>query len=139
MFLTLTPNGSNADYTLLAVGQTTVTARIGSVSNALPITVYTNTNTLAPLLFSTSAFDDGGVIPTNHHYTIPGFGSTPNQSPPLSWENPPAGTESFVIIVHDTHHLAGNWVHWIAYDIPPDITNLAGNIGKNLIQTHWQH
>ena len=82
-----------------------------------------------PLAFSSSDFNNGASIPTTHHYTPPGHSPVyPNQSPTISWANIPPGTESLVIIIHDIN--GGNWVHWIAYDIPITVTNFARNTAK---------
>lgn len=41
-------------------------------------------------------------------------------SPPLSWSDPPEGTESFVLICDDPDAPAGTWVHWVLFNIPAD-------------------
>ncbi len=45
-------------------------------------------------------------------------------SPAISWQNPPAGTQSLVLICHDPDAQNGSWVHWIVFDIPSSITEL---------------
>ena len=53
-----------------------------------------------------------------------------NVSPALSWSNPPAGTKSFALLVHDPDAPTGNgWWHWVVYDIPPDVTSLPADAG----------
>jgi Raf kinase inhibitor-like YbhB/YbcL family protein len=60
-----------------------------------------------------------------------------NVSPALSWSNAPAGTMSFALMVHDPDAPTGSgWWHWIAYNIPADVTSLpadAGDPKKNLM------
>ena len=60
-----------------------------------------------------------------------------NVSPALSWSNPPAGTKSFALLVHDPDAPTGNgWWHWVVYDIPPEVTSLpagAGDPAKGLM------
>jgi Raf kinase inhibitor-like YbhB/YbcL family protein len=51
-------------------------------------------------------------------------------SPPLEWKNAPAGTKSFAIICETPDAPAGNWVQWVIYDIPADITNLPQSVAK---------
>ena len=83
-------------------------------------------------LFS-SAFTDGGWIPDLH--TCQGA----DISPSLEWANEPAGTRAYALIVDDPDAPAGTWNHWLLYDIPPKVHNLAQNwkaaglgvIGKN--------
>ena len=62
-----------------------------------------------------SAFQENGVIPKK--YTCDGE----DLSPPLEWKNPPAGTKSFALISDDPDAPVGTWVHWVLYDIPPDV------------------
>jgi len=51
-----------------------------------------------------------------------------NVSPPLLWEAPPPGTRSFALIVHDPDAPAGDWVHWLFYDIPGERRHLPEGI-----------
>jgi Raf kinase inhibitor-like YbhB/YbcL family protein len=49
-----------------------------------------------------------------------------NLSPALSWVRPPAGTQSFAIVMDDQAGRAGLGVnHWTAYGIPVSVTGLA--------------
>ncbi|MBI2349882.1 MAG: YbhB/YbcL family Raf kinase inhibitor-like protein [Deltaproteobacteria bacterium] len=66
-----------------------------------------------------SAFNNGGEIARK--YTCDGT----DLSPPLRWENPPAGTRVFVLIADDPDAPVGTWVHWVLYDIPATTTELA--------------
>jgi Raf kinase inhibitor-like YbhB/YbcL family protein len=59
-------------------------------------------------------FTDGGPIPTR--YTCDGE----NIPPTLAWGEPPAGTESYVLIVDDPDTPLGTWTHWIVYNIPAE-------------------
>jgi Raf kinase inhibitor-like YbhB/YbcL family protein len=47
----------------------------------------------------------------------------PGMSPQLSWSAVPPGTQSFLLVVHDTD-VNGGVVHWIVYDIPASVTEL---------------
>lgn len=48
-----------------------------------------------------------------------------NASPALSWQGAPEGTQSFAIIAEDPDAREPRpFVHWIAYDIPADVTAL---------------
>jgi Raf kinase inhibitor-like YbhB/YbcL family protein len=73
---------------------------------------------------------DGERIGMKHVYNA--FGCVgENLSPELSWDNPPPGTKSFAVLVHDPDAPtggAGFW-HWLVVDIPPDIRNLKQNAG----------
>jgi len=45
-------------------------------------------------------------------------------SPPLSWSEPPEGTQSFALICDDPDAPVGTWVHWVLYNIPADKRSL---------------
>lgn len=48
-----------------------------------------------------------------------------NASPALSWDGAPEGTRSFVVIAEDPDAAEPKpFVHWLAYDIPADVTAL---------------
>jgi len=57
-----------------------------------------------------------------------------NISPEFHWENPPAGTKSFILSMVDHHPAASNWVHWIIINIPANVNSLPEGISnsKNL-------
>jgi Raf kinase inhibitor-like YbhB/YbcL family protein len=79
---------------------------------------------------SSSAFKDGDKIPMQ--YVMPGAGGR-NLSIPLTWANPPAGTQSFALAMVDPHPVARNWVHWLVIDLPANANTLAeGASGKRM-------
>lgn len=68
---------------------------------------------------ASSAFTNNGLIPAQ--YTCDGA----NISPPLNWDEVPPGTQSLVLIVDDPDAPEQTFVHWVVYDIPPTIRQLA--------------
>ena len=54
-----------------------------------------------------------------------------NLSPPLTWAEAPEGTQSFALISEDVDHETGNWVHWVLYNIPADVTELPEGISTS--------
>jgi Raf kinase inhibitor-like YbhB/YbcL family protein len=72
-----------------------------------------------------------GAIAMAHVFN--GFGCTgQNLSPTVSWTNPPAGTKSFAIMVHDPDAStggAGFW-HWVVLNIPSNTVGLAQGAGS---------
>lgn len=68
-------------------------------------------------LLTSPAFTDGDAIPRRH--TCDGE----DVSPPLAWSGVPAGAGALVLVVDDPD--ASGFVHWVAYDLPPDATGLA--------------
>ena len=70
------------------------------------------------LQIASDAFETNGLIPKK--YTCDGE----NLSPPLRWNDPPVGTQSFALISDDPDAPVGTWVHWVLYDLPPDTREL---------------
>jgi Raf kinase inhibitor-like YbhB/YbcL family protein len=69
------------------------------------------------LTLTTSAFEDGGIIPNK--YTS----ADPNPvSPKLEWTNVPANTMSFALVMHDPdvalQRRADDVLHWLVFNIP---------------------
>lgn len=73
---------------------------------------------------------EGKVIDMKHVYNS--FGCTGgNISPELVWTDPPEGTKSFAVLVHDPDAPtggAGFW-HWLAVDIPASARRLKQGAG----------
>lgn len=67
---------------------------------------------------TSTAFGQGEPIP--RRYTCDGE----DISPPLSWSDPPQGTQSFALIADDPDAPMGTWVHWVLYNIPADARSL---------------
>jgi Raf kinase inhibitor-like YbhB/YbcL family protein len=58
-----------------------------------------------------------------------------NISPALMWNEPPTGTQSFALIMDDPDAPGGTWVHWVLYNIKPDMRSLQEDLpitGKNI-------
>jgi len=60
-----------------------------------------------------------------------GFGcSGKNRSPALKWTAGPSGTKSYAITVYDPDAPTGSgWWHWVVYNIPANVTELAPGAG----------
>lgn len=70
-----------------------------------------------------------GNVPLDHVYHDFGAGGE-NKSPELTWENPPEGTKSFLVICHDPDAPGpGGWWHWCAFDIPVAVSSLDEDAG----------
>ena len=82
-----------------------------------------------PLLMTTTAFEDGGIIPDK--YTQKAGPAAP--SPALSWSQVPMGTQSFVLIMHDPEPVLNrsakmDITHWVIWNIPGTATGLAEGV-----------
>jgi hypothetical protein len=74
------------------------------------------------LELKTTAFTPGGTIPKQ--FTCSGS----DESPPLSWNQPPPQTRSFVLIVDDPDAPVGDWVHWVVYNLPASARQLPTHV-----------
>ena len=76
------------------------------------------------LTLTTTAFEDGGIIP--NRYTMAAEGTA--VSPHLTWTYVPAGTVSFALIVHDPDtslmHTTNQVLHWMIFNIPGSARDL---------------
>src|SRR5215210_8604376 len=74
-----------------------------------------------PLLMTTTAFEDGGVIPAKYVGAM-------GVSPELKWSQVPMGTQSFVLLMHDPEPALNKGLmdvtHWLVWNIPATSTGL---------------
>ena len=82
-----------------------------------------------PLLMTSTAWEDGGVIP-NKFTQAAGPAAV---SPELKWSQVPAGTQSFVLLLHDPEPVLNKGskmdiTHWLIWNIPGTSTGLAENV-----------
>ncbi|HET9831871.1 MAG TPA: YbhB/YbcL family Raf kinase inhibitor-like protein [Vicinamibacterales bacterium] len=79
-----------------------------------------------PLIMTSTAWEDGGVIPDK--YTQAAGPTAPN--PALSWSQVPPGTQSFVLLMHDPEPAIPaksskmDVTHWLIWNIPGTSTGL---------------
>jgi len=78
----------------------------------------------AGFTITTAAFAPGTAVPSVH--TCDGA----DTSPPLAWSGAPAGTKAFALVVHDPDAPAGDWLHWVAWNIPAAVHALPEGIPK---------
>ncbi len=80
-------------------------------------------------LFS-EAFNNEEFIPTE--FSCEGADS----SPVLKWENAPDKTKSYALTCVDPDAPMGDWIHWIAWNIPSDWKSMPSNVNYE-DQTHF--
>lgn len=72
------------------------------------------------LTLTTTAFEDGGIIPNK--YTAAATAPGGPVSPPLAWSNVPDGVVSFVLKMYDPdsalNHRTDEVLHWLMFNIP---------------------
>jgi Raf kinase inhibitor-like YbhB/YbcL family protein len=78
-----------------------------------------------PLVLTTTAFEDGGIIPAK-------FAGQMGVSPELKWTQVPPGTQSFVLLMHDPdvalQRSTLDVTHWLAWNIPGTSTGLSEGV-----------
>ncbi|HEX3771388.1 MAG TPA: YbhB/YbcL family Raf kinase inhibitor-like protein [Polyangiaceae bacterium] len=89
---------------------------------------------LQSMTVTSRSFPSGGQIPVD--FTCDGA----DRSPALTWSAPPAGTQSFAVVMEDPDAPSGTFTHWIALDISGDtrtmaeaidVATLGGRVGTN--------
>src|ERR1700733_11887971 len=82
-----------------------------------------------PMGLTSSSFADGTVIPDKYTQASPS-----PVSPALAWTNPPAGTQSFALIVDDPdtalQHTTNEVLHWAAFNIPAAAASLPEGVAN---------
>lgn len=56
-----------------------------------------------------------------------------DQSPPLSWEGVPDGTQELILVADDPDSETGVVTHWVVYGISPEVTGLPENLGDDTL------
>src|SRR5438046_1261428 len=74
------------------------------------------------LELTSAAFEEGEPIP--EQYTADGR----NASPPLEWQNPPAGIRSLALICEDPDAPRGTFTHWVVFNLPAESQELGEGI-----------
>lgn len=86
-----------------------------------PAAIGKEARKMANLMISSSAFADKAEIPSR--FTCDGQ----DVSPPLAFEAVPPGTKSLALIMDDPDAPGGTWVHWVAWNIPPQTRDIKEN------------
>ncbi|WP_243680573.1 YbhB/YbcL family Raf kinase inhibitor-like protein [Vulcanisaeta souniana] len=92
-------------------------ARRGGVTKAISIGLV-KVPSNAPRIIVKSVFNNGSQIPIN--YTCNGL----DVSIPLYISNVPNNTKSLMVIMEDLDAPNGIFVHWVLYDVPPNVTEI---------------
>ncbi|MGQ9678228.1 MAG: YbhB/YbcL family Raf kinase inhibitor-like protein [bacterium] len=76
------------------------------------------------IVISSPAFGEGEKIPVR--YT----GDGEDISPELEWDSVPSATKSFALLCLDPDAPFGTFIHWIVYNIAPDVRRLPEGMTK---------
>jgi Raf kinase inhibitor-like YbhB/YbcL family protein len=76
--------------------------------------------TLTRLTITSDDFQDGQAIPAR--FTCDGA----NETPALTWSDPPQGTKSFALVIDDPDAPSGTFRHWGVFDIPASARSIGG-------------
>ena len=96
------------------------------------------------MTLSTTAFPDGGDVPVKYSQAAPGAKPGEGTSLPLTWANAPAGTQSFVLHMHDMdasrNKTTDDQLHWLVWDIPATAKGLPEGVpsGAQLADGSYQ-
>jgi Raf kinase inhibitor-like YbhB/YbcL family protein len=80
------------------------------------------------------AFPDGGQFPVKYSQAAEGVAPGEGTSPAISWANPPAGTQAFVLNMRDMdvarNRTTDDQAHWVVWNIPGTATGLPEGVPK---------
>ena len=84
-----------------------------------------------PLIMTSSAWEDGGVIPDKYTQAAGPMAV----SPALTWSQVPPGTQSFVLLLHDPEPVLNkspkmDITHWLIWNIPGTATGLPEGVAQ---------
>jgi hypothetical protein len=94
----------------------------GGANGETPTGTTTLGDTMPGFEFATSAFDDGGTVPTK--YTCSGA----DVSPPLSIDGVPDDAAAVAIVVDDPDAPGGVFTHWLVWNLPPDTSSIPEDV-----------
>jgi Raf kinase inhibitor-like YbhB/YbcL family protein len=96
------------------------------------------------MTLSSTAFEDGAIIPVKYSQAAEGAAPGGGTSPALNWVNAPAGTKSFVLHMHDLDFVhdktTDDQVHWLVWNIPASTMGLPEGVpaGSTLSDGSYQ-
>jgi len=88
----------------------------------------------SPLTMTVAGFADGSQIPVRFSQAADGVAPGEGTSPAIAWQNVPAGTQSFVLNMHDMdvarNKTTDDQAHWVVWNIPATATGLPEGVAK---------
>lgn len=90
----------------------------------------------APAAFTMTipGFPDGAQVPVRFSQAAEGAAPGEGTSPAINWANPPAGTQTFLLNMHDLdvarNKTSDDQAHWVVWNIPGTATGLPEAVPK---------
>jgi Raf kinase inhibitor-like YbhB/YbcL family protein len=82
------------------------------------------------ITITSSAFKEGALIPKKHTCDAEDI------SPDLKWSGVPQGAKSLALICDDPDAPVGTWVHWVLFNLPPGVSELAAGVPSDAALTN---
>ena len=86
------------------------------------------------MTMTVAGFADGGIVPVKYSQAAEGVAPGEGTSPEVKWMNAPAGTQYFVLHMHDMdlarNRTTDDQPHWVVWNIPGSATGLAEGVAK---------
>ncbi|MGC4173803.1 YbhB/YbcL family Raf kinase inhibitor-like protein [Demequina sp.] len=96
----------------------------GTATTAPTPTTAPSPTTASGFAVTSADFTDGGELAeSTTANAFNGQCTGDNENPDLSWSGAPEGTQSYAITMIDRS--AANYIHWVHFDIPADVTGVA--------------
>jgi Raf kinase inhibitor-like YbhB/YbcL family protein len=124
VLLALKAGSGKADDTVKIAADVNDDKKIGVYEAIYDIQGLGGLRQLKDMTLESSQFEQDQTLPEK--YTEDGE----NVSPPLTWSNPPVGTQSFVLVMEDPDSVP-LWDHWIVYNIPASTSSFQENAGAS--------
>ena len=87
-----------------------------------------------PMTMTIAAFPDGADIPVKFTQAAEGAAPGEGTSPAINWTNVPAGTQSFVLHMHDMevvrNKTTDDQAHWVVWNIPATANGLPEGVPR---------
>jgi Raf kinase inhibitor-like YbhB/YbcL family protein len=86
------------------------------------------------MTMTVAGFADGGMVPVKYSQAAEGVAPGEGTSPEIKWMNAPAGTQYFVLHMHDMdlarNRTTDDQPHWVVWNIPGTATGLPEGVAK---------
>lgn len=108
---------------------------VASITLGLSLALAAQNGAAPPAMTLTiPGYPDGGHIPVKYSQAAPGVPVGEGTSPAIHWANAPAGTQSFVLHMHDLdvtrNKTTDDQVHWVVWNIPPSVAGFPEGVPK---------